>query len=276
MALAAYLLLIIVTIIPQNYNLVHAATEGFDDIVNQLGIGNSSSTPISLSYRNNIVSLISTFIDESPLGFLNTSTGSASDRAYGYYLCRGDLSSKKCRNCLKGIRKFLVDQQMIVVYSSNVFVYNMHIQCVVHYANSSSLLVYMGNSFITGSNFGDDLVHYKQYNTTLLNAFQEMERQGRVGNWTKDNYASKVVEAVDQKIYILVQCRPDISAINCSKCISDLHSNFKPFKIGGTILGPNCFVKYNNESFFGNGYRSYMPSYFHVILLLLSLYLTIV
>ena len=276
MALAAYLLLIIVTIIAQNNNLIHGATEGFDDIVNQLGIGNSSSTPINLSYQNNVVSLISTFNDESPHGFLNTSTSSAIDRAYGYYLCRGDLSSKRCRDCLKGIRKFMVEQ-MVLGYNSNGFLYNVHIQCIVHYANSSSLLVYKENSFITGSNFGDDLVHYKHYNTTLLNAFQEMERQGRIGNWTKDNYASKVVAAVDQKIYMLVQCRPDISAINCSKCISDLHSNFTPFKIGGTILGPNCFIKYNNESFFGNGNRSYMPSYFHVTLfLLLSLYLIIV
>ncbi|XP_021719481.1 putative cysteine-rich repeat secretory protein 5 [Chenopodium quinoa] len=271
MALTNYLLFLAIFCQISILSLSAKETSGSDDVY-QVGIGGRDSELVNPNYLNNVDSLLSNLISESSLGFFNTSTGDVgSNRAYGFYLCRGDLSAKKCNNCLKDVRKYVLDRRPLESYSNGI-AFNTDLQCVVHYANNSRSFVYRENTTFTGDGFGDDLAHNQQYNTTLMSTLQELAREAEYGNWTKANFATKVIDVTgsQEKIYVLVQCTPDISAMNCSNCISSLYSSFRPVAIGGRVLGYNCLMKFNNESFFSNGYRNFMASYILMILVLLS------
>ncbi|XP_021766711.1 cysteine-rich receptor-like protein kinase 25 [Chenopodium quinoa] len=271
MALANYFLFLAFFCQISILSLGAKESSGSDDVY-QIGIGGPDSELKNPNFLNNVDSLLSNLISESSLGFFNTSTGDDdSDRAYGFYLCRGDISANKCNNCLKDVRQYLLNRRPFESYS-NIIAYNTDLQCVVHYANDSRPFVYRENNTFTGAGFGDDLAQNQQYNTTLMSTLQELAREASYGNWTKANFATKVVDVTgsQEKIYVLVQCTPDISAMNCSNCISNLYSTFRPVAIGGRVLGFNCLMKFNNEPFFSNGYRNFMASYFLMILVLLS------
>ncbi|KAL2931581.1 putative cysteine-rich repeat secretory protein 7 [Bienertia sinuspersici] len=275
MALKTHFL--IFCIIIQITNVVHCANnEDSNDYITQIGIGNSATFAPG-NFKNNVISLVSDFVTVSSRGFLNTSSGEGSDRAYGWFLCRGDLSDDKCKDCLHKIRQYITDSKNIFFYPE-AFVFNTQLKCVVHYSNSSKSFEYRENTTFTGSGFGDDLDRHPRYNTTLFNSLQELAREAGGSNGIKPNFATRVVDVAgtEEKINILVQCTPDILAMNCTNCIRNLYSTFTPYRVGGDALGFNCLLKYDNEAFMGSGFgASFMPSYLHVVMVLLgTIYLT--
>ncbi|KAL2931579.1 Cysteine-rich receptor-like protein kinase 36 [Bienertia sinuspersici] len=120
---------------------------------------------------------------------------------------------------------------------------------------------------------GANLYKYPQYSTTLLNSLQELANEAGYGNWTKPNFGTTVVDVAgtQEKINILVQCTPDISPMNCTDCIRDMYSTLKPTKVDGYVLKYNCLLKYDDGKPINSGYAaSFMPNYFHVIMVLLG------
>ncbi|XP_021766707.1 probable cysteine-rich repeat secretory protein 6 [Chenopodium quinoa] len=171
-------------------------------------------------------------LSHPPESFFKTNVGEVSERAYGSYLCRGDLSAKTCSNCLE-----------------KCIVYNVDLKCIVHYANSSKPSI---NTTIVSEESSDYLNNHPLYNMTLSNNIQELIREAAYGNWTKFNFETKTIDVTgsDEKINILVQCTPDISAMNCSSCLSDLYYSLRPDGVGGGIFSSHCLLKDNNQPFF--------------------------
>src|SRR5688572_28621655 len=101
------------------------------------------------------------------------------------------------------------------------------IQCIVRYAKSSKFSLYEQGFGLTYQPIGSNVTNYKEYKKVLLDTMQSLVEEARYGNWTKANFATRVVKATgyNEKIYVLVQCTPDISAINCSNCLSELSSH---------------------------------------------------
>lgn len=261
--------LFILTIISQIFNFILSVDEGYDDVITQICLG--KKTDLSHKFQNNVDSLLSLFIYNSYSShsvFFNTTAGDGSNMVYGSFLCRGDRSSRRCRKCLKRVKKYVNDRQLTDNYS-NCFAYNMHLKCIIHYTNSSKPLQYEKRNPFTYGRFGDPLTLYPNYDATLKNIKQELVKEASYGNWVKPNFMTKVVgvEKSHEKVYILVQCMPYLSAINCSDCLSRLGS---PDTKAGLILHfGNCFMNYNNESFFSRAYLSFMPNYLCMILVVL-------
>ncbi|XP_021718050.1 cysteine-rich repeat secretory protein 4-like [Chenopodium quinoa] len=51
-------------------------------------------------------------LSHPPESFFKTNVGEVSERAYGSYLCRGDLSAKTCSNCLEKVRQAVSDYRI--------------------------------------------------------------------------------------------------------------------------------------------------------------------
>ncbi|XP_057536785.1 putative cysteine-rich repeat secretory protein 7 [Amaranthus tricolor] len=239
--------------------------------------GNSTKLKNStnLNFKNNVYSLLPLLVSASsssnpPLNFYNTSVSISPPRAYGSYLCRGDLSPTQCHNCLVNVTKFL---SSLEIDSSECFGSDF-LWCMVRYANTSNYKVYEEVSVFTYQPIGQNVTNYNQYNETLSKAITGLITEAGYGNWTK-NYVTKAVQVTgrsDQKIYVLVQCTPDISAMNCSKCLRELYS-YIPLCCsgtqGGVLAHAKCLMKYNNQSFFGAASPSFMPALFMVTMALL-------
>ncbi|XP_048491584.1 cysteine-rich repeat secretory protein 38 [Beta vulgaris subsp. vulgaris] len=269
--------LLFLTIIFSNVGSTLSDDEEFGGLT-RVCYGNTSSTnnSTSLDFQDNVYSLLFLLVAESSswhptLSFFNTSVGRVSDRAYGSYLCRGDLSAKQCHNCLVNLTKFMMDQEDD---NSECIGFGGLIRCMVQYADRSKFKVYEEGLVFTYQAIGKNMTNYEQYNETLSNSMQGIVKEAGYGNWTKANFATRTVEVTGshEKIYTLVQCRPDISPVNCGKCLGELYSYIPDCcsgSSGGVLVHANCLMKYNNESFYGKANRSFRPHYFQLTFLLL-------
>ncbi|KMT03394.1 hypothetical protein BVRB_8g190820 [Beta vulgaris subsp. vulgaris] len=268
MAWVIYLLLLFTT------NTISIRGDNEDD-ERRARVCYGNSTEENYVYQTNIHSLLSSFVSESssshPPSFFKTAVGEAPPRAYGTYLCRGDIGARRCHNCLVKLTEFLAPLE---IYNTECYAYQLNYDCIVHYSNSSKFVNDEVEEF-NGGPIGDKVItNYRQYNETLSNATRELITEASYGNWTKPNSATRVVEVIGshEKIYMMVQCTPDISAMNCSKCLGKLYPILPDCcngTQGGQILHANCFMMYNNQSFFSSAYHNHMPHYIHVILIML-------
>ncbi|KNA14852.1 hypothetical protein SOVF_103610, partial [Spinacia oleracea] len=276
MAFAKYFL--IITIISQIGNLSLAANDPSNPAeIQQIGIGGNISQPTNQNYQTNVATLLSDFISESSsqrrLSYFNTSAGTVPDTAYGFYLCEAFIGGEECNSCLRNVAQYLANNQT-TIYSDSI-VFNSDLRCIVRYSNTSSSFVYRENTTITGRGYGDNLVNFPEYNTTLINTLRETASMPGSGNGDQIIQGFYVmlnggdVVGTRERISVFGQCVPGITSMNCSDCVSNLFSTFPPAFKGGQILGLNCFVKYNDEPFSSGGYRSFMPSYLHMFMVLL-------
>ncbi|XP_028767777.1 cysteine-rich receptor-like protein kinase 10 [Neltuma alba] len=64
-----------------------------------------------------------------------------------------------------------------------------------------------------------------------------------------------------QTMYVLVQCTPDLSSADCRRCLSGVIGDFRWYfygKIGGRILYPSCFARYELYPF-SNSFTPLLP-----------------
>lgn len=241
-------------------------------------------------YHNNVDQLLSDLTSSSsdssttPLpGFFNTTVGQPPEKVYGSYLCRGDLTLHHCYDCVSN-----VTSDLTIRFSSNKDFYQdwfgFNDRCMIHFANHSIFNIYEKDYLFTlGPDSSPKESNFKEYNQTLSSTIDGLVKEAAIGNWTRPNFAMRVVDVMgsngDEKIYALVQCTPDLAAVNCSRCLGDLHSripiccNGTP---GGMIIHASCMIMYDNESFFDSngGCPIFVLRYLHVyFVVLLSMYL---
>jgi hypothetical protein len=124
--------------------------------------------------------------------------------------------------------------------------------CIVHYANRYFLgsLEQSPNSIL--------------YNTGILDAtFRQFEQFWSGLGETVTNAStgsSKLMPAVEtadlppnQKIYVFMQCTPDVSPGNCSVCLQQSVDDYKRCCYGyqgGIVLKPNCVFRWDLYPFY--------------------------
>ncbi|XP_021835688.1 putative cysteine-rich repeat secretory protein 7 [Spinacia oleracea] len=261
------------TILSQISNFALSANE-----INGQGCTNLDERPAPLNYRNNVHQLSSLLLSDSSSSdppthsYFTTSVGEVSARAYGYYLCRGDLNGKDCQSCVETAHKSITNLDRNI--GNDCFVSESNVKCLIPYANRSEFLGFGEEIGFSGGGYGDYLTSSSsQYNTTLSNSMQELLRDARYQNLTKANFATRVVmvEGSREKIYLLVQCRPDMPPINCSNCLSSIHDEMRIGRTtSGKVIGVNCLLKYSNESFFGGANNSFLPNFLSIIVVFVS------
>ncbi|XP_056687886.1 putative cysteine-rich receptor-like protein kinase 9 [Spinacia oleracea] len=113
------------------------------------------------NYSNNVYSLISLLASKSSSsspGFLyNTSVGEVAPRAYGSYLCRGDLEPRLCQRCVSD---------------------------------------YEDGRWLDSDSIGEEVEDYHHYNETLSMTIQKLIIEAAFGNWTKRNFETKIAKNV--------------------------------------------------------------------------------
>jgi len=239
----------------------------------------------NLTYQSNVASLLSELASKSSIsneslpGFSNASVGQVPDMVYGSYFCRGDLDSELCHECVVNVTGALSKQE--ATYEC----FGFDDQCMVQYADHPIYSLYRKGFVLSYGGRGRIVPNYEQYNRTLSRTIQGLVKEAAVGKWARTNFATRVTNVTgssNEKIYTLVQCSPDISAMNCSSCLDDLYS-YIPTRCCGPTSGAdaihaNCMLMYNNQSFFGGGhapddhsgaYGGLIPGSFLVCFLLL-------
>ena len=203
------------------------------------------------SYETNLNFVISSLSSNATrdTGFYNVTAGrTPPDVAYGLFLCRGDVTSQVCQDCVATAvnetvrRRCRGFKQAIIWYD----------ECMLRYTNES---------FFSQVSEGPRVAMYNTQNITEQNQFNQVLedtlsaiRTQAVNDLSGKKFATKEANFTGfQTVYSLVQCTPDLSPGQCDRCLIGTIA-ILPDCCGGSqgarVLFPSCNVRYELYPFY--------------------------
>ncbi|KAJ9136293.1 hypothetical protein P3X46_033385 [Hevea brasiliensis] len=213
---------------------------------------NTSTFTKSSIYRSNLEQLLSSLSSNAirSNGFYNASIGQDPNDVYGLFLCRGDLSSDVCQNCVT----FAV-QEIIQLCPTNKVAVVWYDECFLRYSNQSIFsilattpIIFMWNS----QNTTDRLYNDSRLVATISDT---ASKAAFASPSSKLKYAIGEYQASPSSeiLYSLSQCTPDLSSYDCYQCLQQGIGRLPGFSTGrrgARVLFPSCNIRYEFYQFY--------------------------
>ncbi|CAO2823687.1 unnamed protein product [Amaranthus hypochondriacus] len=170
---------------------------------------------------------------------------SVNDSVYGHFLCRIDLTTSACRNCVT-----VATTQDIPIYCPNrknvILWYD---TCLVRYSNQSFFGIMdaiPAFEFYNLNNITGNVTRFEEVLGNMMNNVVAV--RAAAGGQRKFS-----IDSVDftsfQTIYGMGMCTPDISQIKCNECLVRAFDIIR-YTQGGRILVPSCVARFEIYPFF--------------------------
>ncbi|KAK6264904.1 hypothetical protein SCA6_020338 [Theobroma cacao] len=209
----------------------------------------SGSFTRSSTYEANLNRVLSSFSSntENDYGFYNISSGQGSDAANAIALCRGDVNSGDCLDCINNaateLRNLCANEnEAIIGYE----------KCLLRYTNRSIFGVAETNPSFYMWNV-NNVTDLDAFNQALIALMDNLSTKASSGT-SRSKFAMGSAEvAASQTIYALVQCTPDLTGPACSSCLSQaiaLLPSCCNSKQGGMVFGPSCNLRFDIIRFY--------------------------
>ncbi|XP_019441547.1 PREDICTED: cysteine-rich receptor-like protein kinase 25 [Lupinus angustifolius] len=210
---------------------------------------------LNSTYQSNLHTILTTLSSHAAtIQFYNTTVSATSETVYGLFMCRGDVTSEMCQECIAIATKHIASR---CVYSKEAVIW--YHMCMVRYSNRyffSTVEEWPRLNFVA-YNVTRNVIKKGSYGfllaNTLNDAVAEAANADPLGN---KKFATRNVTlpgSLKQKVYVLVQCTPDLSRQDCNRCLSDIMSSI-PFcclgRDGGMVLYPSCNFMYALDLFY--------------------------
>ncbi|CAJ1977278.1 unnamed protein product, partial [Sphenostylis stenocarpa] len=186
--------------------------------------------------------------------FNNTVTGAnTSDTVYGLFMCRGDIPSGLCNNCVGNATQRLSTHTDCSLSKEAVVYYD---ECIVRYSNVSffgtaTMEVNLGYVLASPINMTNQ-ESFKRLVYVSLN--ETADNAASSGNGDEKFSTRETDIDIFQKLYCLAQCTPDLSPRDCRSCLDSLINFDLPRccagRQGGRVLYPNCVIRFEIYPFF--------------------------
>ncbi|KAL2324342.1 hypothetical protein Fmac_023400 [Flemingia macrophylla] len=215
---------------------------------------NQTFTPNS-PYKSNLKTLLTTLSSHATTTqFYNTTTGAgdAGETIYGSFMCRGDVTNRACQECITTATKQIAS---VCPHSKEALIW--YHKCLVLYSNHCFFSTVDGWPRFNFINFNATTNSAKEgrygwlLGKTLSEAVSEAANSGPSG--TKKFATKNATLSRSRSVYTLVQCTPDLSGEDCSKCLGDIMKDIPLCclgRIGGMVLYPSCTLMFGIEQFY--------------------------
>ncbi|KAK3012028.1 hypothetical protein RJ639_011359 [Escallonia herrerae] len=201
------------------------------------------------TYAANLKTLLSSISNSSDLnsdGFFNASIGLNPDQVYALALCRGDQEITSCRSCLndssQAITKACPNQKEAFLGKD---------ECMLRFS-SRNILSSMDDGYVAMGYNVNNATDPALFTNVLGNLLFDLRERAASGVVRK--YAADVVDYTSlSKIYGLEQCTPDISKLDCGKCLDVAMSEILRYasgKVGAGIVRYSCVLLFETYMFF--------------------------
>ncbi|KAK7314904.1 hypothetical protein VNO77_33434 [Canavalia gladiata] len=167
------------------------------------------------------------------------------DTVYGLFMCRGDLPSGLCGQCVVNATHRIASacsfrQEAIIWYSHCLLRYSYHY--FFSKANTSPMFSELNTT---------ETYQVQDFASTLSNTLANLaNRTGDSG----DRYLTEQSKLNDiQILYTLAQCTQDLSTDDCSGCLGDILGNIpwsRLGSVGGRVLYPSCNLRFELFQFY--------------------------
>ncbi|KAL4562464.1 hypothetical protein LXL04_034669 [Taraxacum kok-saghyz] len=218
------------------------------------GAGFDKTSYKNTSYYMNLIQVLDSLASEfiiNDIKFLYNSSGNHPDMAYALYLCREDVLPNDCHNCLLLAR----DDLKKTCQSSKDAVYWKD-DCMLRYANYSifSMMNSSATLFMTEcnkSNISEETSEQSRFWEDATGFMSGLARKAAYDPKTKLAYSDKSYSN-NEKIYGYVQCTPDLSGVDCGRCLQVSVGRLGDYcngKQGARVLTPSCNVRFETYKF---------------------------
>ncbi|KAK6932387.1 Gnk2-homologous domain [Dillenia turbinata] len=206
----------------------------------------NTTSPTNATYQANLKILLSLLESNSttPNGFYNLSTGSeAPNIVYGLFLCRGDVSTDICQDCIAAGRQNLLKhcpkKEVGIVYYD---------ECLLRYSNEYifSTVTY-DTSFVMRNVLNVSQSGFEQAVAETMNQTAAQAARG-----SEKKFATKKAKLtqINETLYTLAQCTPDLSSADCGNCLQTSINSLQLESKGSRVLGPSCGVRFELYPFY--------------------------
>ncbi|KAF3451640.1 hypothetical protein FNV43_RR07735 [Rhamnella rubrinervis] len=180
------------------------------------------SNPSSEKSDQNFTSDLTSLLDGlSSKAIDNSFYNESSNGQYGLFLCRGDVSSTTCQNCVRNASKEIRSR-----CSSNKTAIIWYDECMIRYSNSSFFGVaetwpklFMWNVANRTSDPDEPDVDAQALMYRLISDAAKSDMLFKADEWPADDES--------QRRYGLVQCTRDLNSSACSNCLGKLMEDIK-------------------------------------------------
>lgn len=192
--------------------------------------------------------------DTSLGGFYNTSVGENPDIVHGQTLCRGDVNSTVCRNCIENAGDHLWNtckgQDAMVWYEF----------CQVRYSFQILVPMQVFTGTLPESNKQHKFVeHPVLFEKVLMHLMHNLANEAAF-NASKHMFATGQIKFSDKEtVYGLLQCTRDISGGECNNCFQSAFSELTECcfrRQGGIVVSKNCNVRFELYQFYNDSSTS--------------------
>ncbi|KAF7121194.1 hypothetical protein RHSIM_Rhsim13G0159900 [Rhododendron simsii] len=214
-------------------------------------LSTTSTYTANSTYQKNLNTMLSGLSSNSnnaSNGFYNFTAGSSPpDVAYGLFICRGDLPTGTCRDCVTYAAGDVVER---CPGSKRVTIW--YDECILRYSNVSifSVLDISYRRTLRNPQNATNATGFTEALGVLmddLSARASSHESGRKFATGELNYSAL------QPLYGLAQCTPDLSVSDCNTCLRTCISIFPSCcgaNIGARVLFPSCYVNYEVYPFY--------------------------
>ncbi|KAK7308810.1 hypothetical protein RJT34_05059 [Clitoria ternatea] len=206
--------------------------------------GNTTANSV---FQQNTNTLLTSLASNATTDFFNTTVlgPSPSDTVRGLFMCRGDVSSAMCRQCVLNATQRLntqcsLSKQAVIWYD----------ECMVRFSNRSFF-----STVDTRPRLGLlNTANISNQQTFMRLLFQTVNKTADEAV-NKNNYYATGQANISgfQSLYCLAQCTRDLSPQDCRRCLSGVIGDLNwccNGKQGGRVLYPSCNVRYELYPFY--------------------------
>ncbi|KAK4538942.1 hypothetical protein RGQ29_032143 [Quercus rubra] len=207
------------------------------------------------TYQSNLNNLLSFLNTNSTrkTGFYNTTVGQTQtpeNTVYGLFLCRGDLATNECQDCVSTSTKEVVqlycpeEKEAVIWYD----------ECMLRYSNRSFFSIMEDEPSKILWNLLDitEPSRFIQLAAKTLSDLVPLAAANALSGAKR--FGTEETKFTDsQTLYNLVQCLPDLSSFDCNRCLREAITNLSTAfggKRGGRVLNPSCNVRYEVFAFY--------------------------
>ncbi|XP_039166670.1 cysteine-rich receptor-like protein kinase 25 [Eucalyptus grandis] len=207
---------------------------------------NSSTFAPNSTYQAHLnrvlADLVSNASSDRNEAFLFTS----SNAVYGSFMCRGDVSKEECAKCVRNASVEIT--RLCPLTKVSILWYD---QCRLLYSDTDFSSTVEMKPWLSGNN--EENIEQPDEFMKLLH--KTMVHVAKEAAWHRPrNYGYQDVKFTREKtLYTFAQCVPNHSPSNCSKCLHNATTSLLSLqkgKIGGRVLLPSCFVRFEIYPFY--------------------------
>ncbi|WVY96353.1 hypothetical protein V8G54_028504 [Vigna mungo] len=186
--------------------------------------------------------------------FNNTVTGTnPSDTVYGLFMCRGDIPSDLCNNCVGNATQRLSTHPDCSLSIEAVVYYD---ECILRYSNLSffgTADMEVSSGYVLASPI--NMTNQESFKRLVYVSLNETADEAMSSGSDGEKFATKETDIdIFQKLYCLAQCTPDLSPRDCRSCLNSLINSDLPRccagRQGGRVLYPNCVIRFEIYPFY--------------------------